>query len=273
MGSKPKKKPTSGNDAKSHPSIVLTGDLELVLEYAHLSQSKGYAVVCHANVGDLSALLAKGSAITVSERVPRSASIGIELTNLDREAKRENLRRLDEALAPDRLILSSSLTVSATEQARWISHPYRLIGVGALPSFSARRSIEVAPTVSSPVESMEVARRFFLSLGMELEIVQDRVGMVFARILCQAINEAAFTIQDGGCSPRDLDAAATLGAGFPRGPFEWAEQIGFSHVAAVLQALASDLGEERYRVCPLLKQLAFGGQWWKQHSPTQEPAP
>lgn len=272
MGSKPKKKPAASDDGKAPSSVVLTGDLELVREYALLCQSKGYSVVCTANAGDLEASFEKGSGVFVSERVPSTASIGLELTNLDSAAKRENLRRLDEALGSDRLILSSSLVVSATEQSRWISHPYRLIGMGALPTFSSRPSIEVAPTVSSPVESMEVARRFFLSLGMDLEIVQDRVGMVFARILCQAINEAVFTIQDGGCSPRDLDAAATLGAGFPRGPLEWAEQIGFPHIVAVLGALQADMQEERYRVCPLLRQLALGGQWWKQKLTSTEVA-
>ena len=272
MGSKPKKKQPSGETGKGPSSVALTGDLELVREYAELCASKGYAVFCHANAGDLRSSLAKESQVTVSVRVPRTASIGLELTNLDQAAKRENLRRLDEALAPDRLIVSSSLTVSATEQSRWIRHPYRLVGMGALPTFSARRSVEVAPTVSSPVESMEVARRFFASLGMELQIVQDRVGMVFARILCQAVNEAAFTIQDGGTSPRDLDAAAALGAGFPRGPLEWAGEIGFPQIVAVLQAMQSDMQEERYRVCPLLKQLALGGQWWKQPSPVPEAA-
>lgn len=271
MGSKPKKKPAASEALKGPSSVVLTGDLELVREYAQLCHAKGYGVVCHANAGDLGSSFPKGSGVIVSNRVPPAASIALELTNLDATIKRDNLRRLDEALEHDRLIISSSLTVSATEQSRWISRPYRLIGVGALPTFSHRPSVEVAPTVASPVESMEVARRFFLSLGMELAIVQDRVGMVFARILCQAVNEAAFTIQDGGTLPRDLDAAATLGAGFPRGPLEWAGEIGLPQIVAVLQAMHNDMQEERYRVCPLLKQLALGGQWWKQQSLVPEP--
>jgi 3-hydroxybutyryl-CoA dehydrogenase len=270
MGSKAKQRPPSPGPDSARPTVYLTGDHALVFEYARLCLGKGYAVVCHAHDGDLAVSLAGEEHVRVSTSVPRSASVGMELSNVDRVRKQENLRRLDQALESDRLILSTSLIVSATEQSTWIDHPYRLIGFGALPSFSERRSVEVAPTVSSPVETMEVARRFFSTLGMDLEIVQDRVGMVFPRLLCHVVNEAAFAIQEGSASPADVDRAAVLGAGFPRGPLEWAAAIGFPQILAVLTALYADLHEERYRVCPLLKQFALGARRWHTTSSTPE---
>jgi 3-hydroxybutyryl-CoA dehydrogenase len=271
MGGKAKTRPVEQGSRPGPPTVYLTGDGELVLEYARLCLAKGYAVVCHANDGQLKGAFDKNSKAAVSDRVPKTATVGLELTNRDLNTKRQNLVRLSEALGADRLILSTSLVVSATEQSSWIEGRYRLIGFSALPTFSAHRSVEVAPTVSSPVETMEIARRFFASLGMDLEIVQDRIGMVFPRILCHAINEAAFAIQEGSTTPRDLDTAAALGTGFPRGPLEWAEHIGLPQVLAVLTALYNDLHEERYRVCPLLKQLAAGGQWWQRTpSPTDK---
>jgi 3-hydroxybutyryl-CoA dehydrogenase len=36
---------------------------------------------------------------------------------------------------------------------------------------------------------------------------------------------------------------------------EWAEAIGADHVLLVLDALRSELGEERYRAAPLLRRL------------------
>jgi 3-hydroxybutyryl-CoA dehydrogenase len=92
---------------------------------------------------------------------------------------------------------------------------------------------------------------FFQSLGKEIELVQDRVGMVFPRILCGIINEAAFAHQDEIASPRDIDTAMKLGAGCPSGPIEWADRIGLAQVYAVLAALHKDFGEDRYRVAPL----------------------
>jgi 3-hydroxybutyryl-CoA dehydrogenase len=130
--------------------------------------------------------------------------------------------------------------------------------------------VEVAPTIYSPKETIEVVMRFFLSLGKEIEIVQDRIGMVFPRILCQVINEAAFAVIEDIATPQDIDTALRLGAQFPVGPIEWAEKIGMKQVYAVLTALYSNLHEERYRTAPLLKQMAFTGEWWRQASSTKQ---
>ncbi len=270
MGSKAKRPIADVRSSPTAATLFVTGDLAIVREYAALCVAKGYRVVCNAHDGDAREALPEGKSVTVSNTIPPSTSLALELTNLDPDRKRDNIRRLDRTLDADRLILTSSLVTTATEQASWIDHPYRLIGMSALPGFSDRRAVEVAPTVSSPVESMEIARRFFSTLGMELEIVQDRVGMVLARLLCHTINEAAFAIQEGSASPADVDRAAVLAAGFPRGPLAWADEVGFRQIVAVLAAIAADLGEERYRVCPLLKQLSLGGQWHNTHPRTRK---
>ena len=92
--------------------------------------------------------------------------------------------------------------------------------------------------------------------------------MVLPRILCQVINEAAFALIEEIATPQDIDKTLKLGARFPLGPIEWAEQIGLKQVYAVLAALQADLQEERYRIAPLLKQMAVTGEWWKQTSIT-----
>ena len=86
--------------------------------------------------------------------------------------------------------------------------------------------------------------------------------MVLPRILCQIINEAMFAVQQEVAAPNDLDTAMKLGMNFPSGPLEWGEKIGFKQVYAVLDALHVDLGEERYRICPLLKEIAVTGKFW-----------
>jgi 3-hydroxybutyryl-CoA dehydrogenase len=131
------------------------------------------------------------------------------------------------------------------------------VGIAALPTFIQKPLVEIAPTIYSPKETLEVTKRFFQSIGKEIEIVQDRVGMVLPRMLCRIINEAAFAITEDIATPQDIDTALKLGVNFPFGPFEWAEQIGLKQVYAVLSALHTDLQEERYRITPLLKQMAI----------------
>ena len=54
----------------------------------------------------------------------------------------------------------------------------------------------------------------------------------------------------------DVDTGLVLGLNHPRGPLAWGDAIGPEHVLAVLDALHAELGDERYRVAPLLRRLA-----------------
>jgi 3-hydroxybutyryl-CoA dehydrogenase len=239
--------------------VYILGDSPMVEEYIVLCSSHGYAVAYDAEgIGAVDASLARKTA-----KMPENVSFALELTNIDLEKKRKNLEALDKALPVTTAIVSSSVTVSATEQSSWIHHKSRLVGFCSLPTLSTASLVEVAPTVFSPAETIQVVQRFFKSVGKEIELVQDRVGMVFPRIVCQIINEAAFVLQEEVASPQDIDLAMKLGANFPFGPIEWADKLGMQQVYAVLSALHRDLGEERYRISPLLRQMALSGSWWK----------
>ena len=256
---KSKKPDQKGKKEKS--LLYIIGDSPLVEGYAELCSEKGYEVFVQWNSP---VQREKPKGYKQSNVIPATTSLALELTNTDLAAKRKNLVRLDKALPPTSAILSTSITVTATEQSGWIQKKHRLAGFGALPGLLDRPLVEVAPTVFSPPETMEVISIFFRSLGKSIEIVQDRVGMVLPRIVCQIINESVFALQDDVASPADIDTAMKLGVNYPLGPIEWADKIGFKNVYAVLSALENDMREDRYRVAPLLRQMAESGEWWKQ---------
>jgi len=258
-----KEKDTVEKPAPRTSQIFILGESPLVEEYAELCAARGYSVIIAWNNPPKTKSRFDTRLIRTSSAIPATVSVGMELTNTDLEAKKQNLKKLDSALPATAPILSSSITVSATEQASWIGQKHRLVGIGAFPTFTDKPLVEVAPTVYSPKETLEVVTRFYTSLGKEIELVQDRIGMVLPRILCQLINESVFALQDDIATPRDIDTAMKLGANYPKGPLEWAELIGVRQVFAVLSAIQQDLNEDRYRISPLLKQMAIAGEWWK----------
>ena len=83
---------------------------------------------------------------------------------------------------------------------------------------------------------------------------------MLGRIVCQLVNEACFAVGEGVGSAEDLDTALRLGFNHPRGPFEWLREIGPGSVLATLDALAGELGEDRYRAAPHLRRLAEADQ-------------
>lgn len=234
-------------------SVLLFGDEPLVAEYRRVASSCGYEILSPGETKNL-----KGAATR--------ASIALELSNVDLAAKKERLVALDKALPETTAILTSSVNVTVLDQSSWVSMRHRLIGIAAFPTLLEKDLVEIAPSVYTLDPAVAVAVRFLGSLKKKAAVVQDRVGMVMPRILCQVINETMFAVQDGTSSPGEIDLAMKLGAGYPLGPLEWGERVGFGQVYATLKALHDDLGEERYRICPLLKEIATTGKFWRDGS-------
>lgn len=194
--------------------------------------------------------------------IPRTVSLAVELTNIDLGKKRKNLELLDKKLSRVVPILSSSITVTVTEQATWMRNSERLVGISTLSSYLENELIGLATSVRTSDSTISRAKYFLWSLNREISVVQDRVGMVLPRIVCMLINEAASAVMENVAAPEEIDIATELGTNYPLGPIKWGNKIGFDQVVAVLDALQKDLGEDRYRAAPVLRQLAFTKEFW-----------
>ncbi len=230
--------------------IVMVGEEPLVSELKQIAEASGFEVVTTMR----------------RSKAPRSGGgvvCAFELTNTDEARKQVNLRALDALVPPAAALFSSSVTITAGAQARWVKRPERLIGIGALPTLLQGRLIELAPSIHTAAGAMKHAAAICARLKREISVVQDRVGMVLPRILSALVNEAAFAVMEGVAAPADIDVAMKLGTNYPLGPVEWADRIGVQQVVSVLDALAADTGQERYRAAPLLRQLALEAAWWR----------
>jgi 3-hydroxybutyryl-CoA dehydrogenase len=112
---------------------------------------------------------------------------------------------------------------------------------------------------SSPLAAAR-AERFFAALGKHAEWVGDAPGLVLGRIVCQVINECAFAFGEGVGDAGDIDTGMMLGLSYPRGPLEWADELGLDQVLSVLESLCEEYREERYRPAPALRSLVHAGQ-------------
>jgi 3-hydroxybutyryl-CoA dehydrogenase len=95
--------------------------------------------------------------------------------------------------------------------------------------------------------------------GIDVSPVGDTPGLVLMRIVAQLASVAADAVTLGVASAADVDTAMRLGTNYPRGPLEWAEQLGAGTVVDVLDRLRAYYGEDRYRVASRLRRLAIAG--------------
>ncbi len=134
------------------------------------------------------------------------------------------------------------------------------VGFHVLAPLEQSTLVELTRSESSSPVAAARAERFFHALGKHVAWVGDAPGLVLGRIVCQLINESAFALGEGVGSARDIDTGMVLGLSHPRGPFEWAREIGLDHVLAVLDALCDEYREERYRAAPTLRRLVRAGR-------------
>ena len=70
--------------------------------------------------------------------------------------------------------------------------------------------------------------------------------LVFARILFAVMNEALWARHDGVAEEADIDTAMRYGVNYPRGLFEWMDEIGQELVEETMNSLESMTGEGRF---------------------------
>jgi 3-hydroxybutyryl-CoA dehydrogenase len=96
-------------------------------------------------------------------------------------------------------------------------------------------------------------------LGKSPITVKSAPGFVVNRILVPSINEAFFVLAEGTARAEEIDEGMKLGCNYPIGPLALADMIGLDVVLAIMQTLHDDLGDSKYRPCPLLQETVAAG--------------
>ena len=114
----------------------------------------------------------------------------------------------------------------------------------------------------SPATDVDIAAQaqaLFASDGVPASLIADSAGFVAQRVLAAIVNIGCEIVQQGVCTPADLDRAVELGLGYPKGPLGWGDQLGASRVLAILSALLARTGDPRYRPSLwLVRRAALG---------------
>ena len=193
------------------------------------------------------------------------ADLAIEAIVESEGPKKELFRRLDALLPAHAILASNTSSISITGLAAATRRPERFIGMHFMNPPPVMQLIEIIRGLQTSDETyaavMALAKRF----GKTTVTSKDSPGFIVNRILIPLLNEACFALQEGLASPEDIDTAVKLGLNHPMGPLTLADFVGLDTCLYIAEVLHRELGEDKYRPAPLLRQYVAAG-WYGRKS-------
>ena len=184
----------------------------------------------------------------------------VEAVSETMEVKASVFQHLDEH-APDHAILASNTSsISITALAAETERSQQVIGMHFFNPVPVMKLVEIVRGLVTSDEVYDEIETLAVDLGKTPVEVEDFPGFVSNRILMPMINEAVFCVMEGVASVEDIDTVMKLGMNHPMGPLTLADFIGLDVCLNIMEVLHGELGDDKYRPCPLLRRMVTAGK-------------
>lgn len=185
----------------------------------------------------------------------KSCDIIIEAVDESFELKRQLIEAFYSVGKEDAVFISNTATLSLTKLAQSSRRPDRIIGMHFLNPVPSVPLVEVVRGMKTSDETFKLVKGFAQRIGKTPVEVFEYPGFITTRTILPMLNEAMHVSMEGIAKAEDIDTAMRLGYGMQVGPLEMADAMGLDEVLMWMETLFHELGEPRYRPCPLLRRM------------------
>ncbi len=189
-----------------------------------------------------------------------AAGLVIECVSEDLALKAAIFEELDRVVAPEDILATNTSALSVTEIANRTRHSDRVIGLHFLQPVPKVPLVEVVRGLGTSDATFKAALEFVGLIGKTGIEVFESPGYVTTRVILPFVNEAMHVVMEGVATAEAVDTSMKLGYGLPVGPLGLADRIGLDEVYRWMQHLFGELGDLKYRPCPLLRKMIRAGR-------------
>jgi 3-hydroxybutyryl-CoA dehydrogenase len=201
------------------------------------------------------------SRIALEERIDAvaRADLVVEAASEQTELKFRLFADLDRLAPPHAILASNTSSISITSLGAQTRRPERVIGMHFMNPVPVMPLVEVIRGLATSDDTAAKVLALATMLGKTPVEVHDAPGFVSNRVLMPMINEAVFCLMEGVGTADAIDTVMKLGMNHPMGPLALADLIGLDTCLAILEVLHAQLGDDKYRPCPLLRKYVAAG--------------
>jgi len=189
-----------------------------------------------------------------------AAQIVIEAVPDDLELKTAIFQELDLVCPAEDILATNTSALSVSEIAARTKRPDRVLGLHFLTPVPVVPLVEVVRGLSTSDQTFRDALEFVRLLGKTGIEVFESPGYVTTRVILPFLNEAMYVVLEGVATAEAVDTSMRLGYGMPLGPLALADRMGLDEVVRWMQHLFDELGDLKYRPCPLLRKMVRAGR-------------
>jgi 3-hydroxybutyryl-CoA dehydrogenase len=187
------------------------------------------------------------------------ADFVVEAVTESLEVKSEIFRALDELARPEAILASNTSSISITKLGAATRRPDKVIGMHFMNPVPVMKLVEIIRGIATSDETWERTRALTERFEKTPLECNDSPGFVSNRVLMPMINEAVFALHENVATRESIDGIIRLGMSHPMGPLALADFIGLDVCLAILNVLHAELGDPKYRPCPLLRRYVDAG--------------
>jgi len=185
----------------------------------------------------------------------KESELVIEAVLEERDAKKKVFSSLDRMCPKETIFATNTSSIPITEIAASTGRPEKVIGMHFMNPVPMMVLVEIIKGFETSDDTYSTVEDVARTMGKTPVLVNDSPGFVSNRVLMPMINEAVYCLMERVADKEAIDTVMKLGMNHPMGPLGLADLIGLDVCLDILEVLHREIGDPKYRPCPLLRKL------------------
>ncbi|MHA2366186.1 MAG: 3-hydroxyacyl-CoA dehydrogenase family protein [Candidatus Hodarchaeales archaeon] len=196
--------------------------------------------------------------VDLSEAI-KEADIIIEAITENPEIKNKTWKEIGENAKPEAILASNTSSISITAMGTASNRAENFLGLHFFNPVPMMKLLEIIRGQLTSDETYETAKKFGEKVGKTTITVNEAPGFAVNRVLIPFMLEVIRAIEQGVCTPEDMDTGCKLGLNHPMGPITLLDFVGLDTTLFIADYMFDETGDPKFKAPNLLRKMVRAG--------------